>query len=354
MRKLLVMLVVLAVAGCSADATSSRPAQPVQRATSAGTPTSGVSAAAPTVPYLLKGRVHVGGEVLPGRYAGFVVRGKTWLGWQHWEGRRTWGTGTTKHRLPAVNAVEISPGGRFIATVSGGEHCEGVGLNTENKQCIVELLDTSGAERPRRLVVARTVVLAGVSDHGVVVLTEGAALRWNELMWDAAGDADGVVPIEDSPEMTAWAMHDWGPGGFGNAGFEFVAPNVSQRWLGELVDGEVRARFPIPEDVEPGPGGAWVLRDPWVSVNWRHLKGALEPTTTTLRARSLGKHGDLGAPVLLRAPGGWSFARAPQPGDVVFWEDADTFVARVVDSRQSGDRLARCDLPRATCVLVES
>ena len=41
-------------------------------------------------------------------------------------------------------------------------------------------------------------------------------------------------------------------------------------------------------------------------------------------------------------------------GDVVFWEDADTFVARVVDSRQSGDRLARCDMPLGTCVLVES
>ena len=84
------------------------------------------------------------------------------------------------------------------------------------------------------------------------------------------------------------------------------------------------------------------------------LKGALEPTTPTLRVRTLGKRGRLGAPVPLYAPTGWFFARATPADDVVFWEDADTFLARVVDSRQSGDRLARCDLPLATCVLVGS
>ena len=353
MRTLLALLVALAVSGCSADATAPKPQHPRAQATSDSTPTAGVSTAVPTSPYLLKGRLYVGREVLPGRYGSAIVRGKTWLGWERWDGPRTWGTGTTTHRLPAVNAVQISSDGRFIATVSGGEHCEGVGLNLEHKECVVRLLDTSGARPPRRLVVARTAVLAGVSDQGVVVLTEGAALRWNELMWDATGGADGVVPIEDSPGMQEWAMHDWGPGSFGNAGFEFFTPNVSQRWLGELVDGQVRARFPIPQDVEPGPGGAWVLRNPWFA-NRRDLKGALEPTTATLQARSLGKHGKLGAPEPLHAPTGWFFARATPGDDVVFWEDADTFVARVVDSRQSGDRLARCDLPLATCVLVGS
>jgi hypothetical protein len=355
MRKLLAVLVVLAVSGCSADATAPKSRQPVEKVTSASTPTprAGI-AAAPTVPYLLKGRVHVGRAVLPGRYDGVIVRGRTWLSWERSDGSRTWGTGATTHRIPAVNGAEISPDGRFIATVSGGEHCEGVGLNSAHKSCVVRLLDTTGAQPPRRLVVARTVVLAGVSDQGVVVLTEGAALRWNELMWDATGGADGVVPIEDSPGMRAWAMHDWGPGSFDNAGFEFFAPNVSQRWLGELVDGQVRARFPIPLHVEPGPGGAWVLRNPWTSASWRDLKGALEPTTATLRARSLGKHGELGAPVPLHAPTGWFFAGATAGDDVAFWEDADTFLARVVDSRQSGDRLVRCDLPRATCVLVGS
>lgn len=358
MRRLLALLVVLAVSGCNADATAPKEAKPVEDVTSAttptpSTPTAGVSTAAPTRPYLLKRRLHVGGEVLPGRYAGLVVRGKTWLGWERWDGPRIWGTDTTTHRLPAVNAVEISSDGHFIATVSGGEHCEGVGLNREHKKCTVSMLDTSGAQPPRRLVVGRTIVLAGVSDQGVVVLTEGAELRWDELMWDAAGGADGVVPIEDSPRMQAWAMHDWGPGSFGTAGFEFFAPNVSQRWLGEFIDGQVRPRFPIPQYVEPGPGGAWVLDNPWARVDWRNLKGALEPTTRTLRARSLGKHGKLGSPVLLRTPVGWSFARGPEPGDVDFWEDADTFLARVVDSRQSGDRLARCDLPLGTCVLVD-
>ena len=356
MRKLLALLVVLTVAGCSADATASKTETEtsLKDETSAGARPSVVSAAAPTRAYLLKGRLHVGRALVPGRYAGLVGRGSTWLAWQRWDGPRTWGTGTTTHRLPAVDAVEISSDGRFIATVSGGEHCQGVGMNREQKPCTVTLVDTSGAQPPRRLVVRRTVVLAGVSEQGVVVLTEGAALRWNELMWDAAGGADRVVPIEDSPRMQEWAMHDWGPGSFGNAGFEFFAPNVSQRWLGEFVDGQVRPHFAVPQNVEPGPGRAWVLRNPWAFGNGRDLKGALEPTTATLRARTLGKDGELGAPVPLHAPAGWSFARAPAPGDIVFWEDAHTFLARVVDSRQSGDRLARCDLPLATCVLVGS
>jgi hypothetical protein len=149
-------------------------------------------------------------------------------------------------------------------------------------------------------------------------------------------------------------MQGWEPNGFGHAGFELHTGNVPGRWLGEIVDGEVRLRFPIPEDAEPGPGGAWVLATRWlVRFYQRHeLKGALEPTTPTLRLRALGKLGRLGDPVPLHAPTGWFFARATTADEVVFWESADAFLARVVDSRQSGDRLARCDLPLATCVLV--
>jgi hypothetical protein len=361
MRKLLALLVVLAVSGCGADETAPKAQQPADQVTSASTPTlgvssatSGVSTAEPTRPYLLKGRLHVDGEVLPGRYAGAIVRGETWVGWKHSDGRRTWGTGTTTHRLPAVNAVEIAPDGRFIATVSGGKHCEGVGLNIAHKKCAVSLLDTSGAQPPRRLVVARTLVLVGVSDQGVVVLTEGAALRWNELVWDAAGGASAVQPLVDSPPLREWAMQGWEPNGFGHAGFELHTGNVPGRWLGEIVDGEVRLRFLIPEYAEPGPGGAWVLATRWLVRHQRELKGAFEPTAPTLRVRALGKRGSLGSPVPLRAPTGWFFARATPSDEAVFWEDAGTFLARVVDSRQSGDRLARCDLPLATCVLVES
>ncbi len=356
MRTLLALLVVLAIAGCSAEATGPKPQQPVEQVTSAGTPTPGVGlAGTPTVPYLLKGRLHVDGAVLPGRYAGVVVRGKTWLGWERWDGPWAWGTGATTHPLPEGIVAKLSPGGRYLATVTGGEHCEGVGLNLEGRPCTVRLRDTSGAEPDRRLRVTRTVVLVGVTDHGAVVLTEGAALRWDELVWDAAGGADAVQSLVDSPPLREWARQGWEPNGFGHAGFELHTGNVPGRWLGDIVDGEARLRFQIPDGVEPGPDGAWVLATRWaVSQNRRELKGALEPTTPTLRVRALGKRGRLGAPVPLQAPTGWFFARATPGDDAVFWEDADTFVARVVDSRQSGDRLARCDLPLATCVLVES
>jgi hypothetical protein len=357
MSKLLALLFVLAVSACDAGTSVSEPRPQVEQRAAAsspvpGTPTSSLSATSPTRPYLLAGRMHVGSQVVPGRYVGAVVRGKTWLAWRRWEGRRDWGTDASVHHLPAVNAAQVSPDGRFIATVSGGEHCEGVRLNREHEKCAVSLLDTSGSQPPRRLVVGRTVVLVGVSEQGGVVLTEGADRGWDELIWDPAGGADGLVPIEGSPEMQQWAMHDWEPGSFGVAGFEFFAPNVSQRWLGELVDGQVRPRVRLPEDVEPGPGGAWVLSDPW-SRQPRDLEGALEKTVPSLTARTLGADGGLGPRVRLEAPTGWFFAEATTD-ETVFWEDADTFVARVVDSRQSGDRLARCDLPAGSCVLVES
>jgi hypothetical protein len=357
MRKLLALLAVLAVGGCSTDATAPRQATDptaVEQVTSGSTPSSGVSTAEPTLPYLLKGRLHVEGRILPGRYRGVIVRGSTWLGWERWDGPWAWGSGSTTHPLPARTTSMLSPSGRYLATVTGGEHCEGVGLNREHKKCTVGLLDTSGAQPPRRLVVARTVVLVGVTDQGVVLLTEGADLRWDELVWDAAGGADAVHPLVDSAPLREWAMQGWEPAGFGHAGFELHTGNVPERWLGEIVGSEVRLRFPIPENVEPGPGGAWVLRNPWTLSARRDLNGALEPTAATLRVRSLGKHGKLGPPVLLRAPARWSFARGPEPGDAVLWEDADTVLARVVDSRQSGDRLARCDLALGSCVLVGS
>ena len=62
MRKLLALLVVLTVAGCSADATASKTETEtsLKEETSAGARPSVVSTAAPTRAYLLKGRLHVG------------------------------------------------------------------------------------------------------------------------------------------------------------------------------------------------------------------------------------------------------------------------------------------------------
>lgn len=357
MRRLLALLVVLAISGCNAEATGPKLPQPLEQVTSAGTPAPGVKdAAAPTVPYLLKGRLHVDGAVLPGRYAGVVVRGKTWLGWERWDGPRMWGTGTTAHPLPSGIVAKLSPGGRFLAT-AGDKGCMGDAFKPGGNTCVIRLWDTSGAHSPRRLVrQTQQLELEGVTDHGAVLVSEYADRRWDELVWNAAGGSDAMQPLVDSAPLREWARQGWEPDGFGHAGFELHTGNVPGRWLGDIVDGEARLRFPIPEGVELGPDGAWILATRWsVSRNQRReLKGALELTAPTLRVRSLGKRGRLGAPVPLHAPTGWFFARATPGDDVVFWEDADTFVARVVDSRQSGDRLARCDLPLATCVLVGS
>ena len=358
MRKLLTLLVALVVVtGCGGEArTEQAPPSPPQSTPASPTPTPPptsspeppstptVSTEAPTRPYVLKRRLHVDGQVLPGRFDLVTARGDTWVALSV-QGSTSWGVGTTAHRLPDGARGWLSPEGRYLLTASRWEDC---GDDGGRHTCVIRLLDTSGEEPARRLVMRRTIEVVGVTDQGVVVLTEGAALRWDELVWDAAGGARAVQPLEDSPPMTEWAMQGWEPGGFGLAGFEFSAGNVPGRWLGDIVDGQLRPRLRLPDNTEPGPGGRWVLGNPWMQTPAAQLPGPR--TTRILRAWKLERPGQ---PVQLLAPRGWSFAEADASPSVVFWESADTFLALVLDARKGGDRLARCDIPLATCVTVE-
>ena len=318
-------------------------ATPPSSSPSASPSTRTVSTDAPTRPYVLRRRLHVGGQALPGRFYGVTARGDAWVALSV-QGATSWGVGATAHRLPNGERGWLSTDGRYLLTASRWEDC---GDDAGRHTCVIRLLDTSGEEPTRRLVMRRTIEVVGVTDQGVVVLTEGAALRWDELVWDAAGGADAVQSLEDSPPMTEWAMQGWEPGGFGLAGFEFSVGNVPGRWLGEIVDGQLRPRLRLRDNTEPGPGGRWVLGNPWMQTPAAQLPGPR--TSRILRAWRLKAPGK---PVRLRAPGGWSFAEADAAPSVVFWESADAFLALVLDARKGGDRLARCDIPLATCVTV--
>ena len=348
---LLVALVV--VAGCGGESrteqaagppqsTPSSPTSPTPTPPSAPPSTPTVSTEAPTRPYVLRRRLHVGGQVLPGRFYGVTARGDAWVALSV-QGSTSWGVGTTAHRLPHGERGWLSTDGRYLLTASRWDACGGDGRHS----CVIRLWDTSGEEATRRLVMHRTVEVVGVTDRGVVMLTEGASLRWDELLWDAAGGAHTVQSLEDSPPMTEWAMQGWEPAGFGLAGFQFSAGNVPGQWLGEIVDGQLRPRLRLPDNTEPGPGGRWVLGNPWMQTPAAQFPGPR--TTRTLSAWRLERPGK---PVRLRAPRGWFFAEAAASGSPVFWEGADTFLALVLDARKGGDRLARCDIPLATCVTV--
>ena len=351
MRKPLALLALLialvVVAGCVGEArTEQAPPSPPHSTPASPTPTPPsaptVSTEAPTRPYVLRRRLHVGGQVLPGRFYGVTARGDAWVALSV-QGSTFWGVGTTAHRLPNGARGWLSTDGRYLLTASRWDVCGGDGGHT----CVIRLLDASGEEPTRRLVMRRPIEVVGVTDQGVVVLTEGAALRWDELLWDAAGGAHSVQSLEDSPPMTEWAMQGWEPGGFGLAGFQFSAGNVPGQWLGDIIDGQLRPRLRLPDNTEPGPGGRWVLGNPWMQTPAAQLPGPR--TTRILRAWSLKRPGK---PVRLRAPRGWSFAAAAADPSLVFWESADAFLALVVDTREGGDRLARCDIPLATCVTV--
>ncbi len=348
MRKLLVVVVALVVmTGCGGEDRAEQAAPSPPSSTSASpitSPALPVSTAAPGRTYVLKGRLHVGEQVLPGRFYSVTARGDAWI---TDSGRESafWGVGTTAHRLPAGDRGWLSTDGRYLLTASPWEDC---GDDDVEPACALRLLDTTGQEPTRHLVMRRPIEVVGVTNQGVVVLTESAARRWDELVWDAASGDATVKTLVDSPPMREWAMQGWEPREFGPAGFEFNAGNVPGRWLGEIVDGELRPRLRLPDYTEPGPGGTWALGTRWLDVRPPAAQGLA--TTRTLRAwRVKGS----GTPVQLRAPRGWSFAQAAAGASAVFWEDPDTFLALVVDSRMGGDRLARCVIPRAFCVILE-
>jgi hypothetical protein len=301
---------------------------------------------------VLKGHLHVGGQVVPGRFWAVTAAGKAWVALPR-QGSAVWGVGTTAHALRRGAEARLSADGRYLVVSSGSEAC--LGYDARRSTCVVRLLDATGKVAPRRLTIRRTmgrpgtamqVEVLGVTDQGAVVLNRFADHSWDDLVWDAAGGAHGTQPLTYLPPSRDWAVQGWEQGGFGPAGFEFSTGSGPERWLGEIVDGQLRPRVRLPENTTPGPGARWVLGTAWQQTRPGSASGPR--TTRVLRAWRPQRRGK---PVRLRAPHGWSFAQDTGPSPVS-WESADAFLALLVDARQGGDRLARCDIPLATCVTL--
>jgi hypothetical protein len=310
----------------------------------------GVSIATPIRAYVIRGRLHVAGRQLPGRFWRVTVRGEAWLATRvepvAEEIRQLWGVGPEAHQLPVGVSGELSTNGRFLATRTDNE-CLNDSLDARSTTCVIGLIDTSGQEPPRRVVPGRTLELLGVSNQGAVLLTEGAALGWDEIYWDPRRGGDAIRTLGD-PRSEEWAWQGWEldpNGAFGNDGLEFELPAIGQRWVGAMVDGQVRPRYRIPTKVDLGPEGTWYVR----SGGWLDRPSSV-PTTRTLQAR---KRSGGGRWLTLWSPRGWSFAPVDyERTHLAMWESPTAFLARVVDTRGGGDRLARCDIDLERCALI--
>ena len=320
MTRLAVVVAALAVvvAGCAGQtqvaqerSTASPRSAP---STSARTPTpttTNVSTAAPTRPYVLKGRLHVGDLVVPGRFGVLTTAGDVWLA-HRMDGPMAWGVGSSVHTLPVEAEAKLSTNGRWIAVSPGFDACMG---NTGATACTLRLLDTTGKDAPRRVTIRRTlsarpggttqVDVLGVTGQGVVVVSvyDGG---WQERYWDALGGAQALQSQADDRNVTDWTQDS------GQTGV--------------------------------GPGGHWALKTAWAERGSDFSRR----TTRVLEARRItGRR----TTVRLHAPRGWSFAPS-ESGNLVFWESPTAFLMLVVDSRRGGDRLTRCNIRLATCVLV--
>lgn len=280
----------------------------------------------PTVPQVVGKGLFVGGEQVDGTW--WTVRG-VGTGWlaQRTDDTWWWGRGTEPQALPGERnqPPAISPGGSYVAEV----------LLSEGGAVVTGLDIAAGGAPLSRLAVdlgdPGYVTVRGVTDDArVIVQGEGRHLMWLPL---AGGRVVDLAVT--APEQLVLASTP--------AGLLVTDGENGQPYLAELADsGELTrtATVPFHDDLLVSPGGRWLA-----TVAPGSLGGEVA-SVGTLEARALDGTGPGGTgPLTLRPPSGWSFRVHAWA-----WEDDEHLVSAVV--RDGSERMVRCAVPVARCVLV--
>ena len=331
--------VVLIVTGAVAVVETTRGDQKLEPAAPSPSPSRTESAlwiptTAPMVPYVLEQRLYVDGAQVPGSW--WSVRGGD-AGWLALRTDNTWwwGRGAEQNEITGPHDVPpvISPNGRYIAEV-----------RTENGEGILTAFDTGAdGETLGSVPVAlgdredgSTVSIRAVTNDGKVIAqgTE-TSLLWLPLRGNGTVDLSVTAPGQQilGSASDGLVVTD-GAGG--------VTDGASgEPYLAQITDaGELTSRGTIPahDDVLVSPGGAWLV---WTAPG---TTGGEVTSIPTLEVETV--EGTQRA--TLTAPDGWGFrVRAWE------WEDDDQLVSPVVrDGGRGGERMVRCGVQPARCVLI--
>jgi len=320
--------VVLVVAGAAVLTT--RDGQTVDPAVPTPTPTpSAVSIprTAPALPYVLDQRLYVDGEQVPGDWWSVQGGDAGWIAIRT-DGTWWWGRGAEANALTGGYDAPpvISPNGEYVAelrlengdglltgfdTRPDGEGLGGVPIDLGNRQ------DGSA------------VTIRAVTDDGrVIAQGTRTSLLWLPLVGDGtdsidlAASAPGQVVLGSTP-----------------AGLVVTDEDSGEPYLAELSDtGELTPTGTVPahDDLVVSPGGEWLAWAPLGTL------GGEVTALPTLEAQSVDGDGR----TTLTAPDGWGF----RVMDWV-WEDDRFLVSPVVGD--AGERMARCSVQPARCVLID-
>lgn len=313
------------------------PAPPAASRTQAPTPTEAptpLARTAPRIPYVLDKQLYVDGVQVPGAWWSVQSGDAGWIALND-DSTWWWGTGPTAHKLSMSRDISpmISPNGRYIVMVEVQE-----GRTVVTGFDVRRGGDGLGAVPvdPGKTGEGDPVRVRAVTDDGVVVVQGMAtSLMWLPLKDGATVDLDATAPgqviLRGTPNGVVAV------GGANGSDGATGAP-----YLAELSDAGQLSRIrslPRYDDLVVGPG-RWLLWVPPGSMGGEVVAlGTLEVQTIDGADRAT-----------MTAPRGWGFKVLAWA-----WEDAEHVIAPVLaDSDQTNERIARCDVRSAQCVLVKA
>lgn len=323
-----VLLVVLgAVAAVTAlggerelqPAPSPSPTVPTEAASDEAVPTE-----PPTIPYVFRDRLYVGGEQVPGDWSWVKGTGTHWIGGRL-DDTSWWGYDAEPQRLEGLmnQPPAISPNGLYEAriieqdgkgqivgadTESGGEGFGGVPIET---------VTPDGLQ----------VRVTAVTDDGMVITGNGIPLLYRPLVDGETVDLASTAP--------GWDVVDNTPAGV------MARNDAGELYLVDLTaEGEITPRQQLPEQNERGPAASteWLA---WADPDQVGGEAAVVDAIWVQRIDG----SDAGT---LSPPQGWLFAAANGT-----WEDADHLIATVVDDAGK-ERMVRCSPITRECVLIDA
>jgi hypothetical protein len=281
---------------------------------------------APQVPYVLDQELYVDGEQVPGTWWSVRSGDAGWLALRT-DNTWWWGRGpkaneiTGRHDVPPV----ISPNGRYVAEVLA-ENGEGEVTGFDTRPAgeglggvPVDLGDPADGN---------PVTVRAVTDDGAVIV-QGAAtsLLWLPLVDNSTVDLTETAPGQQFLSGTP-------------AGLVVTDGEGGEPYLAEISeDGELTRVGAVPahDDLVVSPAAEWLA---WTAPGTTSGEVTSIPA---LEAQTV----DASQQATLNAPAGWGFrVRA------WVWEDDDHLVSPVVGD--GGERMARCSVKSAGCVLVDT